>query len=142
MIIPGKLVGSTEGLTTAEQSFIGEMVSGGKTVQVIPSTNAGRTADFFIDGTKYELKTMTSVGNQTSDGLSSAISTTAMNARAQSGNIIIDARGQAGMTSEIAQRGINRAFSADSRTGAKIESITIITPEGTVYVPRTPGAKP
>ncbi len=142
LIPPGKLIGSVDGLTTAEQSFIGEMVSGGKTVQVIPSTNAGRTADFFIDGTKYELKTMTSVVNQTSDGLSSAISTTAMNARAQSGNIIIDARGQAGMTSEIAQRGINRAFSADSRTGAKIESITIITPEGTVYVPRTPGAKP
>lgn len=139
--VAGRLIGSVDGLTTAEKSFVGEIVSGGKTVQVIPRS-AGRTADFLIDGTKYELKTMTNVVNQTSDGLSSAISTTAMDARAQSGNIIIDARGQAGMTPEIAQRGINRAFSADSKTGAKIGSITIITPEGTVYVPRTPGAKP
>jgi hypothetical protein len=138
VITPGKLIGSTEGLTTAEQSFIGEMVSGGKTVQVIPATNAGRTADFFIDGTKVELKTMTNVVNQTSDGLSKSLSSTIMNARGQSGNIIIDARGQAGMTPEIAERGIGRAFGNDSQSGSKIQSVTVITPQGTVYIPRKP----
>ena len=136
VITPGKLIGSTEGLSPAERSFIGEMVSGGKTVEVIPATNAGRTADFFIDGTKVELKTMTNVVNQTSDGLSKSLSSTIMNARGQSGNIIIDARGQAGMRPDIAERGIGRAFGAD-KDGA-IQSITIITKEGSVYVPRKP----
>ena len=114
------------------------MIAGGKTVEVIPSSNAGRSADFLIDGTKYELKTMTDVANQTSDGLSKAISSTAMDARGQSGDIIIDARNQAGMTPDIAQRGINRAFSADSKSGSKIQSITVITSQGTVHVPRLP----
>jgi Possible hemagglutinin (DUF637)/Pre-toxin domain with VENN motif/Contact-dependent growth inhibition CdiA C-terminal domain len=133
---PGKVIGSTEGLTAAEQSFIGEMVGGGKTVQVIPATNTGRSADFFINGVKYELKTMSSVVDTTSNGLSGAISSTAMNARSQSGNIIIDARNQGGMTVGIAERGVIRAFGADK--DAAIQSITIITKEGTVYVPRKP----
>ena len=134
----GKLIGSTDSLTSAERSFIGEMIAGGKTVEVIPSSNAGRSADFLIDGTKYELKTMTDVASHTSDGLSKAISSAAMDARGQSGDIIIDARNQPGMTPDIAQRGINRAFSADSKSGSKIQSITVITSQGTVYVPRLP----
>ncbi|WDD93023.1 hypothetical protein Bsp3421_003068 [Burkholderia sp. FERM BP-3421] len=134
----GKLIGSMDGLTAAERGFISEMVAGGRTVNVIPSSNAGRSADFLIDGKKYELKTMTDVVKQDSDGLSKAISSTAMDARGQSGDIIIDARNQLGMTSDIAQRGINRALSADTRSGSKIQSITVITQQGTVYVPRLP----
>jgi filamentous hemagglutinin len=133
----GKLVGSIDNLTATEQSFVKEMVAGGKTVEIIP-TATGRTADFFIDGTRYELKTMSNVVNQTSDGLSSALSSTIMNARGQSGNIIIDARGQAGMTAEIAERGIGRALGADARAGAKIQNITVITSEGTIAIPRKP----
>lgn len=131
----GKIIGSTDGLTVAEQGFVNEMVAGGRTVEVIP-TSTGRTADFLIDGRQYELKTMTNVSNQTFDGLSKAISTTAMDARGQSGNIIIDARGQPGMTADIAERGVSRAYGRDNVSGQKIKSITVITSEGTVYVPR------
>ncbi|MBO7888311.1 hemagglutinin repeat-containing protein, partial [Burkholderia pseudomallei] len=134
----GKLIGSTENLTAAEKSFINEMVSGGRTVEVIPSSNVGRSGDFLIDGKKYELKTMTNVVKQDSDGLSKAISSTAMDARGQSGDIIIDARNQAGMTPEIAQRGISRALGRDDTSGSKIQSITVITSQGTVYAPRLP----
>ncbi|WP_423758930.1 contact-dependent inhibition toxin BcpA [Burkholderia sp. NLJ2] len=134
----GKLIGSTENLTAAERGFINEMVSGGRTVEVIPSSNVGRSGDFLIDGKKYELKTMTNVVKQDSDGLSKAISSTAMDARGQSGDIIIDARNQPGMTPEIAARGISRALSRDSGSGEKIQSITIITSQGTVYTPRLP----
>ncbi|ARL92239.1 hemagglutinin repeat-containing protein [Burkholderia pseudomallei] len=134
----GKLIGSTENLTSAERSFINEMVSGGRTVEVIPSSNVGRSGDFLIDGKKYELKTMTNVVKQDSDGLSKAISSTAMDARGQSADIIIDARNQAGMTPEIATRGISRALSRDSGSGEKIQSITVITSQGAVYVPRLP----
>ncbi len=61
-----------------------------------------------------------------------------MAARGQSANIIIDARGQAGMTADIAQRAVIRAFGVDNRTGATIQTITIITPQGTFYIPRKP----
>jgi len=111
------------------------MVAGGKTVAVLP-TGKGRTADFLIDGTKYELKTLSNVVNQTPDGLSKALSSRIMDARGQSGNIIIDARTQAGMTPDIALRGIGRAFGRDAGSGAKIQSVTVITSEGAVYVPR------
>jgi filamentous hemagglutinin len=135
--VTGRLIGSIDSLTPTEQAFVKEMVAGGKTVEIIP-TGAGRTADFFMDGVKYELKSMFNVVNQTSDGLSKALSSTIMNARGQSGNIIIDARGQAGMTAKIAERGVKRAFSRDNDTGSKIQNVTVITPEGTVYIPRLP----
>jgi filamentous hemagglutinin len=109
------------------------MLAWGKNVELIPrEVNAGRTADFLLDGVKIELKTMTNVTNQTSDGLSSALSSTIMNARGQSGNIVVDARGQAGMTREIAQRGIGRAFGADNES--KIQGVTVLTPQGMVYL--------
>jgi len=133
----GKLIGSIDNLTPAEQAFVRELVASGKTVEIIP-TAAGRTADFLIDGVRHELKTLSGVVNQTSDGLSSALSNRIMNARGQSGNIIVDARGQAGMTREIAERGINRAFGRDNGIGSKIQSITVMTPQGTVYIPRMP----
>jgi filamentous hemagglutinin len=104
-------------------------------VEIIP-TATGRTADFFIDGVQYELKTMSNVINQTSDGLSASLSRTITNARGQSGNIIIDARAQEGMTIEIIERGITRAFGADKNE--KIQNIIVITQQGTLYVPRTP----
>jgi filamentous hemagglutinin len=133
----GRLIGSTENLTIAEKGFINEMVAGGRTVEIIP-TGASRTADFLIDGVRHELKTLSGVVNQTSDGLSSALSNRIMNGRGQSGNIIVDARTQPGMTAEIAERGIIRAFGKDNITGAKIQNITVITPEGTVSIPRKP----
>lgn len=133
----GKLIGSTEALTAAERGFVTELVAGGKTVEIVPATSAGRSADFFIDGTKYELKTMSNVVNQTSDGLSKSLSSTIMDARGQSGNVIIDARGQAGMTPEIAERGIGRALGADKES--KIRGVTVITLQGTVHlVPTKP----
>jgi len=129
----GNLIGSTDNLTPAERAFVEELVDGGKTVEIIP-TATGRTADFLIDGVRYELKTLSGVVNQTSDGLSSALSSRIMDARGQSGNIIIDARGQAGMTPEIAERGIIRALGADKN--GKIQNITVITSQGTVNNPR------
>lgn len=132
----GKLIGSTENLTSTEKKFIDEMVMGGRKVEIIPATNAGRSADFFIDDIKYELNTMMNVTNPTSDKLSAALSSTIMNARGQSGNIIVDARNQAGMTAEIAERGIIRALSRDTASGSKIQGVTIITPQGTIFIPR------
>lgn len=131
---PGALIGSTEHLSEAEKGFVLEMLQGGRNVEIIPSSNIGRSADFLIDGKKYELKTMANVANQTADGLSKSLSSTIMNARGQSENVIVDARGQPGMTAEIAERGIVRAFGRDKTSGDKIREVTVITSSGTVYV--------
>jgi hypothetical protein len=40
-------------------------------VEIIPTATV-RTADFLIDGVKYELKTLSNVVNQTSNGLSAS----------------------------------------------------------------------
>lgn len=37
---------------------------------------------------------------------------------------------------EIAERGISRPFGADTKLGSKIQSITVVTPLGTVYISR------
>ena len=45
-------------------------------------------------------------------------------------------RGQTGMTPEIAERGVIRAFGRDNNTGEKIQTVTVITIEGSVVIPR------
>ncbi len=59
-----------------------------------------------------------------------------MDARGQSPDIVIDAPEQAGITREIAERGILRAFGADNKLGAKIQSITVEGPDFEVKIPR------
>lgn len=86
---------------------------------------AGRQGDRYVDGKLTEYKSIHNVKNTTSNGLSSAISSRAMDARGQASNIIIDTREQAGMTEEIAEKGINRAYGSD-RKERKIQEIRII----------------
>ncbi|NJB96351.1 MULTISPECIES: hypothetical protein [Sphingomonas] len=130
---PGRLFGSVDGLTSAEKSFVNDLIVAGRTVEIIP-TSTNRTVDFIIDGVSYELKTVNNIANKTIDGISKSISSTIMDARGQSGNIIIDARGQDGMTKYVAYRAIGRAYGADRKL--KIQNITIITSEGEISVPR------
>lgn len=95
---------------------------------------------------KWELKTISNVQNITSDGISKAMSSTimnargqsSMNARGQSSHIMVDMTGQAGVTEEIARRGIVRAFVQDTGTGSKIQSVRVIGPDFDIIVPRLP----
>jgi filamentous hemagglutinin len=58
--------------------------------------------------------------------------------RGQATQIVVDARGQAGMTQEIAEQGIRRAYGADNKLGGKIYSIRVIGPGFDITVPRVP----
>ena len=134
----GRLSGSSEALarlTSEERGFVDEMVMLGNKVEVI-DTGTERTPDLRLNGKEYERKRLGAVEDESSNGISSAISNRVMNARGQAVDIIIDARQQNGMTSAIAERGIARAYGQDRRTGSKIESITVLTPQGPVYSPR------
>ena len=59
-----------------------------------------------------------------------------MSGRGQARNVIVDARGQPGMTKEFAQRGIDRALGADRLAGNKLESVTVKTSSGDVTYSR------
>ncbi len=74
----------------------------------------------------------------TADKLSGAIAQRVMDGRGQAVNIIVDVRGQAGMTQEIAERGVRRAYGADNKTGGKIQSITVIGNGFEFTTPRAP----
>jgi hypothetical protein len=87
---------------------------------------SGSQGDRLIDGVLTEYKTLQGVEKLTSDGLSSALSSRIMDARGQAVHIIVNTHSQDGMTKEIAERGIIRAYGADNKTGAKIQSIRAI----------------
>ena len=57
-------------------------------VEIIPTTE-GRTADFFIDGVRHELKTISNVQNTSSDGISSAIASRANDAQLQAEQMMV-----------------------------------------------------
>jgi len=99
---------------------------------------AGRQGDRLVDGVLTEIKSVSGVAKQTPDALSGAIANRIMNGRGQAAHIIVDVRQQAGMTQEIAERGIRRAFGADNKTGGKIQSIRVIGNGFDITVPRAP----
>lgn len=68
----GTFTGSLEGLSAAERRVVEELLSRGRNVEIV-ARGTTRTADFRIDGVLHELKTLSGVANQTSDGLSAAM---------------------------------------------------------------------
>jgi hypothetical protein len=133
----GKLSGSLDGLTPAERAAVEALLAEGRNVEVVPRTDK-RTPDFKIDGIATELKTISGVAKQTPEGLSAAIASRIMDGRGQANHILVSVLDQAGMTLEIATRGIRRAYGADNKSGGKIQSIRIIGQGFDVTVPRMP----
>jgi hypothetical protein len=129
----GKITGKVEDLTDAEKRFVEELKDLGNDVEIVPR-GAGRTPDLKINGKPHELKAVDGVKSTETDALSNAISNRILNARGQAADVIVDARKQPGMTREAAERAVRRAYGADFRRG--IDSITILTPDGPIYVPR------
>ncbi|MBL8819890.1 MAG: hypothetical protein JNL58_27945 [Planctomyces sp.] len=143
----GQLTGPTKAvneLKAAERSFVDEQLKLGKDVEVIPRAETtgpnvprgeNRTPDFKIDGVVNELKTVSGIQKQTSDALSSGIASRIIDGRGQAPNIIVDARLQSGLTKEIAERAIIRAYGAD-KVKKGIQSIRIIGPNFDITVLR------
>jgi hypothetical protein len=126
----GRLIGSKVGLEPHEKFYVDEMLEQGNDVQIVPRSDIDgvRTNDFLINDTNVELKSIFNIApqNQTPDRLSSKVADRIMSGRGQSDNIIADARKQAGMTKEIAERAIRRAYGIDNRDKRSIKSITVI----------------
>ena len=122
-------------MTAAERSFVEEQLSQGKTVTIHPPSNVSgeRTADFDIDGETVELKTVSNA-TPTSDAISSRISQQIRSAAGQTDDVVvIDARGQPGVSENIAERALDRIRAAfKSRSKILPRRIEILTPTGKI----------
>ncbi|MEB3104094.1 RHS repeat-associated core domain-containing protein, partial [Ferviditalea candida] len=123
----GKVVGSLDGLTSAEKTVINDLVSQGKTVEVIPKTTASKTPDFLVDGVKTELKTLEN------PNINTGITRIQKGFKQGAETVIIDGR-SAGLSTEQAQQIINRAKGtySDKTLPGKVE---IWTNDGTITFP-------
>jgi len=123
LILP---VGRT--LSVEELQIAAILAREGRTVEAVVEGTT-RTADFLVDGVATELKT---VSNLTGKDLSASLARRIVDGAGQASNIIIDGRGQAGLTPDLARRAIARAFGADAR----LLSVRILGEGFDIVVPR------
>jgi RHS repeat-associated protein len=123
-----------EGRTISQaERAIGELLSKeGKAVEFLAESNMGRTADALVGGVATEFKT---VSNLTSKDIGGALARRILEGRGQAGNIIIDARGQKGLTKELAENAIKRAFVKDSDKKL-LKEIRIVGEDFDITIPR------
>ena len=119
-------------LSGAEAAIATRLVAEGRTVEAVPESTV-RTPDFLVDGVRTELKTISDI---TSRDPSGAVARRIMDGRGQAGHIIVDLRGQSGMTEELAGRAAARAYGADNRTGSRLQNIRLIGQDFDLSVPR------
>ncbi len=118
----GRLVNNTGRIVSeAESNVANLLVQEGKVVEIV-AEGATRTPDFLVNGVPTELKT---ISNLTSSDLSGALSRRILDGAGQAGHIIIDARGQTGLTQELAERAIRRAYGFDLQR-KRLKEIRII----------------
>ncbi len=127
----GKLI-LPAGRTLSEEELLiaNQLVKEGHTVEAL-AEGTTRTADFLVDGVRTELKT---VSNITSKDVSGALGRRVLDGAGQAPNIIMDCRGQAGITRELAERAARRAYGADK--GGRIQNIRFLGPDFDFTVPR------
>jgi hypothetical protein len=125
-------------LTPAEQSVAELLASEGRQVTAKREINAQsvKNPDFIVDGVNTELKTVSDI---TSSDISGALSRRIQEASKQASHIIIDARQQAGLSRELAERSAVRAYKAQESFGTvRIEQVRIIGRDFDITVPYTP----
>jgi hypothetical protein len=121
----GILKGSLEGLTSNERTVVNELLNQGKNVEIIPRSNLSgvKTPDFYINGVKTELKTLTGTS------LNTPVTRIQDAFKQGAESVIIDARG-VGLTTEQANTVINRA--AGTYGGSLPGTVEIWTTDGII----------
>jgi hypothetical protein len=102
------------------------LLENGEDVQKNPNEGQPGEGDAIVNGENTEFKAVYGVSNETSDGISRAFASRVMDARSQALNVIVNVWHQLGMTKEIAERGVSRAYGAADEAGAKIQSIRVL----------------
>lgn len=127
----GKLeVEASRTLSPEEQRIADKLVAEGKDVKVpkeVENQAGVRNPDFEIDGVKTELKTVSNIAKTDANGLSAKLSQRIAEAGNQASNVILDVTEQPGMTKEIAERGVKRAYGNLAKLGSeKIQEVRVI----------------
>ena len=99
-------------LSVSERRFANKMVGEGRDVKAFKEINQQnvKNPDFRIDGEIVEFKYVSEISGTTADKLSKGLSGRILDGGSQAAKVALDVTDQAGMTKEIAERGINRAF--------------------------------
>ncbi len=123
---PGAITGAIGGASKAELSIAQKLASEGKNVKILTPTGIGKTADFLVNGIKFELKTLgaKATANTLKNDIASAVGQ-------GGGNVLIDAR-NAAVTLADAQKAAARVFGADPR----LKVVRIVGRDFDVTVPR------
>jgi hypothetical protein len=125
-------------LTPAEQSVADLLAREGRQVTAKRETNAQgvKNPDFVVDGVNTELKT---VSNLTGKDMGAGLSRRILEGASQASHVIIDARGQAGITREIAENAAKRAYGAQKRLGKiTLQEVRVIGQDFDVIIPYNP----
>lgn len=117
-------------LSAQETAVANQLVAEGHTVEALAESDV-RTADFLVDGVRTELKTISNISSPDPSG---ALARRILDGAGQASNIILDLRAQAGMTEELAQRAVRRAFGADR--ASRLRSVRLLGAGFDVTVPR------
>lgn len=98
----GKLLGSLDGLTSAERTVVSDLLSKGKKVEIIAKTTESKTPDFLVNGVKTELKSLENLN------LNTAITRIQKGFKQGAEVVIIDGR-QAGLSIKDSEQVLTRA---------------------------------
>jgi len=123
-------------LSPGEIRAADKLTSEGRIVEALEeSTEQGvRTADFLVDGVRTELKTISNLQGTTADALSGGLGRRILDGAGQAPNILVDVTKQSGMTRDIADRAVRRAYGADNLQ--RIQEVRVIGQDFDFTVPR------
>lgn len=133
-------------LSAGEQVIADMLVKEGRVVEALAESTAQgvRTSDFLVDGVRTELKTVSKIEGTTVDKMSGSLGRRILDGAGQGKHIIADVTSQPGITQEIAERAVRRAYGAERINAAKlgvpprIEQIRIIGPDFDIVRPFVP----
>lgn len=115
-------------LSESEQRFADKMIAEGKNVKARKeSTVQGeKNPDFEIDGEIVEYKYVSDLKGKDADKLSAGLSRRILDGGSQASKVSLEVTDQAGMTKEIAERAVRRAFGNQAVRGVdKIKEVRI-----------------
>ena len=125
----GKLIlENGRSLSASEKEFADKMVAEGKVVKArVESTEVGvKNPDFEIDGEIVEFKYVSNLKGATADKLSARLSGRILDGGSQASKVTLNVTDQAGMTKDIAELGIKRAYGRLKQMGSeKMEAVRI-----------------
>ncbi len=107
-------------LSASEQRFADKMAGEGKVIKARKEINQQgvKNPDFEIDNEIIEFKYVSDLKGTNADKLSGGLSRRILDGKSQASKVALDVSDQAGMTKEVAQRAIKRAFGNLNDRGA------------------------